>query len=237
MFHNYVLSTPTFPNASATSGKFIRSDGTNWIASTPTLPTTAGTSGKILQSDGTNYVESTPTYPSTSGTARKIIVSDGTNNVYSTETWATPGTSGNVLTSNGTNWTSAAPTASVPYVNIQISGSSGAFSGSSATFATVTNLTVTITTLGGPVKLSLEADGNTTNTSYLTGTGDNLLGAFFRGVTQLSYQICAPNGVAASTSGVNFTDNPAAGTYTYTFQYKTGGVIGVNYARLVAVEV
>jgi hypothetical protein len=27
-------STPTFPNASATTGKYIRSDGTNWIAST-----------------------------------------------------------------------------------------------------------------------------------------------------------------------------------------------------------
>jgi len=29
-----VWSTPTFPNASATAGKYIKSDGTNWIAST-----------------------------------------------------------------------------------------------------------------------------------------------------------------------------------------------------------
>jgi hypothetical protein len=130
-----VWSTPTFPNASATSGKIIQSDGTNWIASTATFPTAAtnkkdiignGTNyvestptvpfdaspgaGKILAGDGTNFVLSTPTFPySASATSGKIIKSDGTNWVASTETYATPGTSGNVLTSDGTNWTSAAP--------------------------------------------------------------------------------------------------------------------------------
>jgi hypothetical protein len=59
-------STPTFPNASATSGKFIRSDGTNWIASTPTLPTTGGTSDTLLRSDGTNWVN-TSTFKVSSG--------------------------------------------------------------------------------------------------------------------------------------------------------------------------
>ncbi|MES2875442.1 MAG: hypothetical protein V4708_17090 [Bacteroidota bacterium] len=48
-------STPTFPNASATTGKIIISDGTNWIASTPTYPAAAGTSGNVLTSDGTNW--------------------------------------------------------------------------------------------------------------------------------------------------------------------------------------
>lgn len=104
-------STPTFPNASASSGKFIQSDGTNWVASTPTLPTSAGTSGKILQSDGTNYVESTPTYPSTSGSTGKILKSDGTNNVYSTATYPDTATStGTILISNGTNWVASTPT-------------------------------------------------------------------------------------------------------------------------------
>lgn len=103
-------STPTFPNASATSGKFIQSDGTNWIASTPTIPATAGTSGKILISDGTNFISSTPTFPNASATSGKVIKSDGTNWVASTETYAAPGTSGNVLTSDGTNWTSSTPT-------------------------------------------------------------------------------------------------------------------------------
>jgi len=50
-------STPTFPNASATSRKMIVSDGTNWIASTELWPI-ATTSGNTLISDGTNWVTS-----------------------------------------------------------------------------------------------------------------------------------------------------------------------------------
>lgn len=106
-------STPTYPSASGTLGKFIISDGTNNVYSTSTIPTSAGaTSGKIVVSDGTNYVLSTPTFPNASATSRKIIISDGTNWVASTETYAAPGTSGNVLTSNGTNWVSSAATGS-----------------------------------------------------------------------------------------------------------------------------
>jgi hypothetical protein len=48
-------STPTFPNASATSRKIIVSDGTNWTASTELWPI-ATTSGNTLISDGTNWV-------------------------------------------------------------------------------------------------------------------------------------------------------------------------------------
>jgi hypothetical protein len=51
-----VWSTPTYPNASATSGKIIISDGTNFIASTPTFPNSASTSGQQLIADGTNFV-------------------------------------------------------------------------------------------------------------------------------------------------------------------------------------
>src|SRR6185295_8942017 len=47
-------STPTFPNASATSGKVIKSDGTNWVASTETYAA-PGTSGNVMTSDGTNW--------------------------------------------------------------------------------------------------------------------------------------------------------------------------------------
>lgn len=52
---NYVLSTPTFPNASATAGKIIRSDGTNWIASTSTFADTYSAS-TLLYSNGANTV-------------------------------------------------------------------------------------------------------------------------------------------------------------------------------------
>lgn len=72
-------STPTFPNASATSGKIIQSDGTNWLASTPTYPTTAGSAGKIHISDGTNIISSTPTYPNAVSTSGNVMSNDGTN--------------------------------------------------------------------------------------------------------------------------------------------------------------
>ena len=98
-------STPTFPNASATSGKTIRSDGTNWITSTSTLSDSPSTAGKVLVSDGTNWITSTPTFPNASATSRKIIVSDGTNWTPSTETYAVPGTAGHIHLSDGTNWT------------------------------------------------------------------------------------------------------------------------------------
>lgn len=103
-------STPTYPSASGTSGKFLISDGTNNVYSTSTIPTSAGaTANKLLLSNGTNYVLSTPTFPNASATANKIIKSDGTNWIASTETYAAPGTSGNVMTSDGTNWISSAP--------------------------------------------------------------------------------------------------------------------------------
>ena len=66
-------SVPTFPNASATTGKVIKSDGTNWVASTETYAAPS-TSGNVAISDGTNW---------TSGTALGASTSIGT--VSSTE--------------------------------------------------------------------------------------------------------------------------------------------------------
>jgi hypothetical protein len=80
-------STPTFPNASATAGKMIVSDGTNWVASTPTYPNASATSGKLIISDGTNFIASTPTYPNAAGTSGQVLRSDGTNFVVSDETY------------------------------------------------------------------------------------------------------------------------------------------------------
>lgn len=108
---NYVLSTPTFPNASATALKHIRSDGTNWIATTATISDSPGTAGKVLTSDGTNWVTSTPTFPNASATSGKFIRSDGTNWVASTPTLPTSaGTSLKHLRSDGTNYVESTPT-------------------------------------------------------------------------------------------------------------------------------
>jgi len=77
-----IWSTPTFPNT-ATSGKILVGDGTNIVLSTPTFPNASATTRKIIVSDGTNWTASTETYatPSTSG---NILQSDGTNWVSNT---------------------------------------------------------------------------------------------------------------------------------------------------------
>lgn len=62
---NIVLSTPAFPNASASALKWMRSDGTNWIASTGKLAESAVTAGKILRSDGTDWLATTSTFADT----------------------------------------------------------------------------------------------------------------------------------------------------------------------------
>jgi len=124
--------------------------------------------------------------------------------------------------------------------NSVASPSCGTVTGGPSSLTPVTNLSVTITTLGGPVQLKLEADG-TTNNSYLIASGNNLDLAFFRGSTQLSMQIGAGNSAGNygyPTSGVSFTDYPPAGTYTYSVQYLcSGGTASINYARLVATEI
>lgn len=154
-------SIPTFPNASAISGKFIRSDGTNWVASTPTLPTAAGTAGKVLQSDGTNYVESTPTYPSASGTSGKVLISDGTNNVYSTPTFPNASAaSGKFIRSDGTNWIASTPTLPTS------AGTSGKVLQSNGT--NYVESTPTYPSASGGAGVIITSDG--TNNVYTTAT-------------------------------------------------------------------
>jgi len=55
---NIVLSTPHFPNVSATARKIIVSDGTNWEASTELWPV-ATAANNILRSNGTDWISQT----------------------------------------------------------------------------------------------------------------------------------------------------------------------------------
>lgn len=84
-------STPTYPNASGTSGAALISDGTNYIASASLWPNTVGTSGKILISNGTSNIYSTPTFPTAAGTSGNVITSDGTNFISSPPTGGSSG--------------------------------------------------------------------------------------------------------------------------------------------------
>jgi len=169
-------STPTYPSASGTSGKFLISDGTNNVYSTSTIPTSAGaTANKLLLSDGTNYVLSTPTFPNASATSRKIIVSDGTNWTASTETWAVPGTNLNLLQSNGTNWTSVAAIAAS---NLIALGNSGVSALGSTTYDVSTaSGTQTITGLAFQPSLVIIFAG-ITNTNTASWGWDNTSSRF-----------------------------------------------------------
>jgi hypothetical protein len=120
-------STPTFPNASATSGKIIQSDGTNWIASTPTFPTTAGTAGKILRSDGTNILSTTSTFSDTYS-ASNLLYSNGANTVTGLAT-----ANNGALVTDGSGVPSIA---SLGNSKILASNSSGTVSGRSFTIKT-----------------------------------------------------------------------------------------------------
>lgn len=77
-------STPTFPNASATTDKYIKSDGTNWVASTETIAA-PGTTGNVLTSDGTNWLSSTPA-TTTSLYSTQFNLASGTGALVDSET-------------------------------------------------------------------------------------------------------------------------------------------------------
>lgn len=135
-----------------------------------------------------------------------------------------------------------------------------AISSSCASFTTgvsgpVTNLSVTITTLGNPVKLQLQADGSA-NPSYIqcNSTTNEAFASFsfFRGATQLNIdqidlfvQANAAVGTLRLQSvpgAFSFMDIVSAGTYTYTFQVNFVGSnvspgATVNYLVLTAYEI
>jgi hypothetical protein len=132
---------------------------------------------------------------------------------------------------------------------VAISASSGNFTGNSVTAADVTNLTVTITTGGRPVKVGLMSDGTTGNargTLIATSTGGFASNATFyivRGATVIS-QTSLGLGTATTQlyipgSCCDYVDNVAAGTYTYKLQYidsNANTLVGVNYLCLYAYE-
>ncbi len=113
-------------------------------------------------------------------------------------------------------------------VGQQISSSSGSFHTSSTTFVDVTNLTVTITTTGRPVRVELQTvPGSTTDSGYITFFSGSTTMAVsvkvLRGATSVGqYFMRFPAGgdSAYSVGWISYLDTPAAGTYTYKAQMK-----------------
>jgi hypothetical protein len=122
--------------------------------------------------------------------------------------------------------------AKIESVGQQVSSSSGSFSTSSAAYADVTNLSVSITTSGRPVFLLIVSDG-TSSVSQIAGSSIGL--RFMRGATDIgSWEY----GTSAAFGNFSALDIPAAGTYTYKVQVKNGGggSTVAQYLKLVAFE-
>jgi hypothetical protein len=118
-------------------------------------------------------------------------------------------------------------------VNYSKSSSCGSFSGSSTSYADITNLSTSITTTGKPVMLYFESASTTTgsNISSTATTDVKLLRdstdiALYRTSTS-SFELGVPL----------IIDVPSSGTYTYKAQYKvSSGSVAINTYRLVAIE-
>ena len=137
----------------------------------------------------------------------------------------------------------------VPFVDYQISSSSGSFTTTSTSYVDVTNLSVTITTSGRPVMIGMTMDGSTSPTSslraYNTSTGSIANGSikFVRDSTDIGALSLVANGVNASVGcssvGAMMIDHPAAGTYTYKLQGITvsPATLEVTHWKLFAYEI
>lgn len=144
-----VWSTPTYPNASATSGKMIVSDGTNFVASTPTFPNASASSGKFIISDGTNWIASTPTLPNSATGTGTLLRADGTNWVATTTTYPNTNPINTILYASSANVMSALATA-----NNAVLGTNGSGVPSITTTPAVTSIT-----LSGGTALSTYTSG------------------------------------------------------------------------------
>ncbi len=135
---------------------------------------------------------------------------------------------------------------------VVFSASSASFTTTSTTYVDVTNLSVTLTTTGRPVRITLDtADGSTTSTVGSTrassGAQVYVLLKAVRDATDI--KIVGLEQTSGSSSGsvdlkvppgvVDFIDTPAAGTYVYKLQAEVGANMTANVTacRLMAYEI
>lgn len=154
-------------------------------------------------------------------------------------TWAAVPTQ---ISPTSSPWPAATAIARPAATTIGIAGvaastSSGAFSIPSSSFTDVTNLTVTITTSGRPVRLFLQGVGGGSSSSFSSTVSGAAIFILLRGVTEIARvtfgaTVITPPGIDIIDRGL------AAGTYTYKVQAaQTSGSGAVSNVILVAYEI
>lgn len=133
--------------------------------------------------------------------------------------------------------------------SVVTSVSSGTFSTTSSSLTPVTNLTVTLTTSGRPVRVSLTSAGSTLANVETQSTGGTASAqvAFFNGATQITADSMLTSSNGATAVQINFPASAfsvldtsvagTAGTYTWTVQVSTSQLIGVSNCFLQAYEI
>lgn len=130
----------------------------------------------------------------------------------------------------------------------QTSSSSGSFTTTSVTLVDVTNLSVTITTSGRPVRI--EVHPASTSDCFIeaenTGAGNSSMKVNIkRDTTDLvTFRMGATDGTSSansveySPSVISYLEKPSAGTYTYKIQtlLAAGTIVRFNNCKLIAYE-
>ena len=213
-------------------------------AATDMITDNAVTDAKVRQSSGLSVLGRSANTTGniadiTAGTDGYVLRRSGTTIGFGTV--ATAGIADNAITQAKRSLRSTGTT--VGAGGLAISASCGSYSTSSTSYVDVTNLSITITTLGNPVHLELKPTSSTSGL-YITAAGGSGPGAFgylkfVRDSTDVSEEgIFGTTGAGICNTGMlGALDTPAAGTYTYKVSVKctataTSPVFHVDNAKL-----
>ena len=125
--------------------------------------------------------------------------------------------------------------------NYGISTTTGALSlGATGGFAAITQLSTTITTVGRPVRVQLQPDGNSVNGAYITNNNSPTnIALFIDGTVAYRYEIIDSTSADHIPPGSFnwFVPALAAGSHTFAIYYTAGSTWGIFYTQLVVQEV
>ena len=118
--------------------------------------------------------------------------------------------------------------------NIALSNSTGTFATTSTSFVLITNLSISLTTVGSPVFIAFVPDGST-NQSEVFSSNNAAFELRRNGTNIASWGLGASNGTPVS---LNAIDVVGAGTYVYALfgAVVSSGTLTVDYSRLMAYE-